>query len=92
MRWLISYDIVDDKSRARVAKILEAWGDRMQYSVFECELTSPELKALQTELNEFIEPTEDSLRYYPICTTCLNNSHHSGRAMRPGASRSFYLC
>ena len=91
MRWLITYDIVDDRRRARVARQLEAWGDRMQYSVFECELTPEQRRQLIAQLSELIDKGEDSLRSYPICTTCLNRSQHSGRAAPPGASRSYYL-
>lgn len=91
MRWLITYDVVNNRRRTQLAKRLEAWGDRMQYSVFECELSPKELLTLQTEIAPYIDPNEDSLRYYPICTPCLNRSQHSGRASPPGASRSYYL-
>ncbi len=37
-RYLITYDISDDKRRARVFKSLRNRGDHLQFSVFLCEL------------------------------------------------------
>ena len=34
--YVISYDISDTKTRNQLAKILEGYGTRIQYSVFEC--------------------------------------------------------
>jgi CRISPR-associated protein Cas2 len=38
MRVVVSYDISDDKRRRKVAQIMEGYGYRVQYSVFECDL------------------------------------------------------
>ncbi|MGI6496948.1 MAG: CRISPR-associated endonuclease Cas2 [Kiritimatiellia bacterium] len=38
--YLVSYDIPDDKRRARVFKLMRGWGERVQYSVFCCQLNS----------------------------------------------------
>ena len=38
MVFLVAYDIPDDGTRTQVANELENWGDRVQYSVFECDL------------------------------------------------------
>jgi len=35
---VVAYDIIDDKRRNRVAKTMEDYGTRVQYSVFECVL------------------------------------------------------
>lgn len=40
MLYLISYDIAVDKRRTKIAKLLEGFGQRVQYSVFECDLTT----------------------------------------------------
>ena len=67
MRVLISYDISDDKRRARVAKIMEGYGYRVQYSVFECDLTGKQLRELKHQLRDYVEPhTADSVRFYPL--------------------------
>lgn len=38
MFYLVSYDIPETRRRTKLAKILEDFGDRVQYSVFECIL------------------------------------------------------
>ena len=38
-RYIAVYDISDDKERAKAAKILEGFGERVQESVFECYLS-----------------------------------------------------
>ncbi|HOT98551.1 MAG TPA: CRISPR-associated endonuclease Cas2, partial [bacterium] len=38
MLYLVSYDIIDNAKRIRLAKKLQDYGQRVQYSVFECSL------------------------------------------------------
>ena len=39
MVWVICYDVVEDKRRNQVFKALQGFGQNVQYSVFECELS-----------------------------------------------------
>ena len=41
---------IDDKRRTKIAKILGDFGTRVQYSVFECNLTDSEYRRLQKRL------------------------------------------
>lgn len=67
MRIVISYDISDDKRRREVAKIMEGHGYRVQYSVFECDLTIKQLRRLQKRLRPLVKKNEmDSIRFYPL--------------------------
>ena len=67
MRVLISYDISDDKRRREVAKIMEGYGYRVQYSVFECDLKRQQMKALQKALRPHVKARQgDSIRFYPL--------------------------
>jgi CRISPR-associated protein Cas2 len=61
---VIAYDIPDNKRRARVAKILEGYGQRMQYSLFECRITKVQYLPLRARLEEIIEPEDDELSFY----------------------------
>ncbi|WP_205701337.1 CRISPR-associated endonuclease Cas2 [Herpetosiphon llansteffanensis] len=61
---LISYDIPHDKRRSRIAKTLENFGTRVQYSVFECNLTGSQLATVRSQLSAIIVPNEDSIRFY----------------------------
>jgi CRISPR-associated protein Cas2 len=63
---IISYDIVDDKRRTRVMKLLKGYGTRVQYSVFECTLSSSELAKLRSELTGLIDRNSDSIRCYRL--------------------------
>jgi CRISPR-associated protein Cas2 len=60
-RFLIAYDIADPKRLRRICKIMEGYGDRMQYSVFISDLNPSELLHTRTEVEEQMLMTEDSV-------------------------------
>lgn len=66
MFYLICYDIVLDRRRNKVAHLLEGYGMRVQKSVFECVLTPDQRNLLQRQLNRYIQPDEDQVRFYPL--------------------------
>lgn len=41
--FIVCYDICDPKRLAKVFKTMRAWGDHLQYSVFECQLSRTDL-------------------------------------------------
>ena len=47
-RYLIAYDIRDPQRLRRICKLMEAHGERLQYSVFICDLSRGELAQLTT--------------------------------------------
>ncbi|HRR34787.1 MAG TPA: CRISPR-associated endonuclease Cas2 [Kiritimatiellia bacterium] len=57
--YLVSYDISDDRRRARVFKLMRGWGERVQYSVFCCQLNPRERLQLIEELKERMNNNED---------------------------------
>jgi CRISPR-associated protein Cas2 len=70
MFMLVSYDICDPKRLPKVAKLLEGYGNRVQYSVFECILTERQFRELQRRLLRLIRLEEDSVRFYRLCESC----------------------
>ena len=69
--YLISYDIDKDKARNKIAKTLEDYGRRVQYSVFECDLTQQKYKELYMKLTSLVsEEIEGSIRCYQLCGSC----------------------
>jgi CRISPR-associated protein Cas2 len=68
---LIAYDVRDPKRLRRVAKKLEAYGSRVQYSIFRCRLDRPGLEKLRWELAEIMD-SADSLLVMPICAQCAS--------------------
>ena len=76
---IISYDIIDDKRRLKVAKVLEDYGIRVQYSVFECILDEAKLREMRENLVSLIVD-EDSLRFYNLCESCIKRIKVFGAA------------
>ena len=70
MRYVIAYDIVDDRRRARVAKRLEAVAERVQGSVFEADLNDKALARLMQQLGKAIDAEVDGVRFYRLCGEC----------------------
>lgn len=60
-RYLIAYDICDPRRLRRVIKVMESYGQRLQYSVFLCDLSGVELIAWQSDLLQVVKLTEDSV-------------------------------
>lgn len=74
---LITYDIRDSKRLRRVAKKLEGYGVRVQYSVFRCRLDRVALEKLHWELQQIMDRTDDLL-VIPLCKECAGQiSRHS---------------
>ena len=68
---IVCYD-VNTETRAgrrrlrRIAKVCEGIGQRVQKSVFECQVSLMQFEALERELLSEIELTEDNLRLYRL--------------------------
>jgi CRISPR-associated protein Cas2 len=60
-RYLIAYDVSDDKRRTGVFKTLESNGDHVQYSVFVCDLNARELAELKGRLAGLINLRQDQV-------------------------------
>lgn len=74
MFYVISYDITDDKRRNKVAKILESYACRVQYSVFEVICEEEIIKKIISELKHVIKEDEDSIRVYSLCNSCVKKA------------------
>ncbi|MBU1693350.1 MAG: CRISPR-associated endonuclease Cas2 [Verrucomicrobia bacterium] len=66
---LVSYDVstVDKRGRARLRRVAKAClnvGQRVQNSVFECNVDPAQWAALRQELLDLYKDDEDSLRFY----------------------------
>ena len=70
MFYVISYDIPDDKRRQKIAKTLLNYGSRVQYSVFEANITDKLLFEMISKLRRIICYKEDSIRIYKLCKEC----------------------
>lgn len=75
---VIAYDIVCNRRRNRIVKLLKGYGRRANYSVFECRIRKKELKELKEEILAIINAKEDSVLYYPLCRACVDRREEEG--------------
>ena len=81
---VVAYDIPDDRRRLKVAKVLLGYGERMQYSVFECRVTKVEYLRMKEKLDDLIEPDEDAISFYFLCGSCRSKIERiGGRKLLP---------
>lgn len=73
MKIVITYDISDTKKRNKIANLLESYGYRVNYSVFELNLKPYKLNELVEELKEFID-SSDSIRVYAFSADTVAKS------------------
>ena len=65
-RYIVSYDICDDRRLRQVAKIMESFGIRIQYSVFQCDLNSTDVVRLKGKLVDVVHALEDQVLFVNI--------------------------
>ena len=70
-RWyLVAYDVRNERRLRRLAKLLEGYGTRLQYSVFRCHLSERGMEHLRWEMSRCLQP-EDGLLVLPLCESCV---------------------
>jgi len=80
---VVSYDVktenIAGKRRLRrVAKVCKDYGQRVQFSVFECIVSPDEWVLLKSKLLAEIKPEEDSLRFYFLGSNWKQRVEHVG--------------
>lgn len=83
MMVLVSYDVAtsdgDGPGRLRrVARICKNYGQRVQYSVFECIVDPAQWALMRKKLEDQIDPSKDSLRYYFLGANWQKRVEHTG--------------
>lgn len=61
--YLVCYDICNPQRLARVGKTMRGFGDRVQYSIFECRFTRADLILCQQRLTKIINAREDQVMF-----------------------------
>lgn len=67
--FLVCYDISDDKRLAQVAKTMKGFGDRVQFSVFECQLTKSDVVRCRAALSALIDHRKDQIIFVDLGPT-----------------------
>lgn len=80
-RWLIAYDLRDDRRIARVHRLLTKVAVPVQYSVFAARGSQAGMRQLARQIEALIDADVDDVRMYPIPERPL--LHTIGRTMLP---------
>ena len=80
---IVSYDVATDEGKGqrrlrRVAKACKDYGQRVQYSVFECIVDPARWTKLKERLISEINPDKDSLRFYYLGSNWHHRVEHIG--------------
>ncbi len=81
--YLVTYDIPDDRRRTRIADLLEDYGARVQFSVFEVWLDETTHREMMTRLKELLVSESDSVRLYHLCAVCQERVTVLGQGKPP---------
>lgn len=69
-RWLCCYDVKNNRRRARLHRRLQGFLRPVQMSVFEGHLNAEDRRRLEAMVLRTIDPRQDTVRLYPLCTGC----------------------
>lgn len=80
---LVTYDVHTESDAGkrrlrRVARVCQNFGQRVQYSVFECVVDPAQWTAFRTKLLAEIDVDEDSLRFYFLGANWHRRIEHAG--------------
>jgi CRISPR-associated protein Cas2 len=82
MMVLVSYDVAEDENGKRrlrkVAQVCQNFGQRVQYSVFECLVDPAQWATMRAQLIKNILPEHDSLRFYFLGANWQRRVEHIG--------------
>ncbi|MDF1815423.1 MAG: CRISPR-associated endonuclease Cas2 [Verrucomicrobiales bacterium] len=83
MYMLVTYDVATSteggaKRLRRVAKVCKDYGQRVQNSVFECEVDPAQLVNMKARLFAIIDEDHDSLRFYNLGNNWKRRVEHVG--------------
>jgi len=83
MMVVVSYDVSTvaeggQRRLRKVAKICKDYGQRVQFSVFECSVDPAQWTRLRDKLIKEIAPEEDSLRFYFLGANWKRRVEHVG--------------
>lgn len=80
--YAISYDVTDDGRRRRLHELLKGFGRRVQFSVFECELSEAEVAEVTRRAAAEVDEETDSCRLYRLCQGCREDVTIVGKGDR----------
>lgn len=64
--YLVCYDIRDDTRRGKVHQTMRGYGDHLQYSIFECQMTPSDVLRCRHRLGQIINHREDQVLFVDL--------------------------
>ena len=92
---LVTYDVdttdaAGRKRLRRIAKVCVNYGQRVQESVFECDVDSAMLVSLKAQLLEIMDAGKDSIRIYHLGSNWHGKVEHYGA--KPSYDPDGFMC
>ena len=88
---VVAYDVRDRRRLRRVATVMEQYGIRVPFSVFECRLNKERMTRLLDDIKRVINRRHDKVTVITLCQSCVQRSE---RFIENGitADANVYVC
>jgi CRISPR-associated protein Cas2 len=91
VRYVVCYDITDDRRREHLSAILLDFGQRIQESVFVADLDEELAGKMQERVKNVLDGTLDRLHIFPLCAACSSKTVSMGAAAELPRDEDFYI-
>jgi CRISPR-associated protein Cas2 len=91
MNMIVAYDIADVKRLNKVAKVIKDYGVRVQKSIFEVDVSNKVFDEMKFRIEEIIEPSEDGVKYFPLCEKCAGTVEIIGQGVFIDPDKEYYV-
>ncbi len=75
---IVAYDTPSDSRRAKLARLLKGFGERRQFSVFECRLRREHWALLRARIEDLVDKDEDVLAVYFLPPEAVGRTYRIG--------------
>jgi CRISPR-associated protein Cas2 len=91
MRFIVCYDVSDDRRRQHLVDVLLDYGQRVEESVFECSLDAPLAARMIEGVRAVVDTGEDKVLVYGLCENCAEKALVIGPVERPREAEFYIL-
>jgi len=91
MNMIVAYDIADPTRLARIAKIMEDYGVRVQKSIFEVSAGKGIFREMKDRIEGVMVSAEDGVKYFPLCEKCAQTVEIIGKGCYIDPDAEFYI-
>ncbi|QLA19340.1 CRISPR-associated endonuclease Cas2 [Desulfolutivibrio sulfoxidireducens] len=91
MHLVAAYDISAPRRLTKVARIMKDYGERIQYSIFEMEISPDRFTQLVKRVSAVLDPDVDGVKYFEICERCLASAIRLGRHAALGSDEPWTI-